>query len=109
MGTRLLAAAPTRPCADRTGRLWNIIDPAHPAPLGQPLTGHTDTVFAVAFSTDSQTLASDSRDQTVRLWDLDVDQAIKEICASTVNTLTPAMWEQYVSPNLSYNPLCQSH
>jgi WD40 repeat protein len=39
-------------------------------PLGQPLTGHTDSVYAVAFSPDGHTLASGSADQTVRLWDV---------------------------------------
>ncbi|MGB6162181.1 MAG: WD40 repeat domain-containing protein, partial [Pseudonocardiaceae bacterium] len=35
--------------ADRTVRLWNVADPAHPTPLGPPLTGHTNTVDTVAF------------------------------------------------------------
>lgn len=43
---------------DDTIRLWNLTDPAHPSPLGQPLTGHTGTVFSVAFSPDGHTLAS---------------------------------------------------
>jgi WD domain, G-beta repeat len=30
--------------ADHTVRLWNVTDPAHPTPLGQPLTGHIDYV-----------------------------------------------------------------
>ena len=34
------------------------------------LTGHTDDVLSVAFSPDGQTLASGSRDDTVRLWDV---------------------------------------
>ena len=34
------------------------------------LTGHTDGVLSVAFSPDGQTLASGSRDDTVRLWDV---------------------------------------
>ena len=55
---------------DDTVRLWNLTDPAHPAPLGQPLTGHTDTVDSVAFSPDGHTLASGSVDHTVRLWNL---------------------------------------
>ena len=53
-----------------TVRLWDLTDPAHPAPLGQPLTGHTDAVFSVAFSPDGHTLASGSGDHTVRLWNL---------------------------------------
>jgi WD40 repeat protein len=54
-----------------TVRLWNVTDPAHPSPLGQPLIGHTDTVFAVAFSPDGHTLATGSADHTVRLSEME--------------------------------------
>ncbi|MCY4404684.1 MAG: WD40 repeat domain-containing protein [Candidatus Poribacteria bacterium] len=39
------------------------------------LKGHTDDVENIAFSTDSQTLASGSQDKTIRLWDIESDSS----------------------------------
>ena len=35
------------------------------------------------------------------------NQEIQRICATTANTLTPAAWAQYVSPDLPYRPPCR--
>ncbi|WP_018504392.1 WD40 repeat domain-containing serine/threonine protein kinase [Parafrankia discariae] len=41
-----------------------------PQPLGQPFTGHTGGVWAMAFSSDGRTLATASGDRTARLWNI---------------------------------------
>ena len=90
--------------ADGTVRLWDVADPAHTRPLGQPLTVSTAAAGSLAFSSDGHTLASSSADGAVRLWNLNVQYAIQRICAAA-GGLTPQQWNQYV-PQLHYQASC---
>jgi WD40 repeat protein len=56
--------------AGRQIRLWNLADPAKPTPLGAPLAGPTNDIFALAFSGVGSTLAAVARDGVVWLWDV---------------------------------------
>jgi eukaryotic-like serine/threonine-protein kinase len=60
---RLLATAHE---GDHSVRLWD----ARGDKLLRRFPGHTDGVFAVAFSADDRTIYSASDDQTIRLWDV---------------------------------------
>src|SRR5262249_5389210 len=57
------------------------------------LSGHTDGVNAVAFSPDGATLASASRDRTVRVWDL-----------ATGKTLAPLLGHSGEVASLAFSP-----
>ncbi|WP_399082106.1 WD40 repeat domain-containing protein [Streptomyces sp. BBFR2] len=51
-------------------RLWDVSDPAHPAALGGPVSGHTGIVNQVAFSPTGHVLASAGADSEVLLHDV---------------------------------------
>ncbi len=58
-GARFVTAS-----ADRTARLWNT----RAGDLSIPLVGHSDEVFAAAFSPDGTRVLTASHDNTARVW-----------------------------------------
>jgi len=46
--------------------------------VGEPLRGHTESVWCLAFSPDGRRIASGSGDSTIRLWDGETGVAVGE-------------------------------
>jgi len=51
------------------------------------LSGHTDSVRSVSFSSDGELLASGGDDQTVKLWDVQTGGVVKTFCGHTKHVL----------------------
>ncbi|NJO15388.1 MAG: hypothetical protein HC877_06470 [Thioploca sp.] len=65
-------------------------------PLGEPITGHTYGVSSVAFSAGGYMLASGSDDKTVRLWNINPNAWIKQLCAIADRNLSHKEWQKYL-------------
>lgn len=56
-------------------QIWDV---ATRQPKGNPLVGHTEAVWSLAFSPNGEILASGGYDRTIRLWDLATRQPLGE-------------------------------
>ena len=86
-------------------RLWNVTQPAGATPIGQSISPNAKTGNFLSFSPKSHISRMFSGADSVRLWSLDIDEAIRRICSTTRGVLTPEKWHEYL-PRLSYEPPC---
>jgi WD40 repeat protein len=61
-GKRIVTAS-----LDRTARLWDV---ETGKPIGEPLKGHTNSVYSAAFSPDGKRIVTASLDNTARVWEI---------------------------------------
>ena len=82
------SARPATPAGKTAAPMPPHVLPAPPVPshVVRTLTGHTGGVLNVAFSPTRAVLASTSRDQTVRLWDIATGQAIVTLAEDNSHT-----------------------
>ncbi|QRW00940.1 hypothetical protein RhiJN_28958 [Ceratobasidium sp. AG-Ba] len=69
-GTRIAVG-----CGDGIVKLW---DARTGQQVGEPLHGHTHSVFSVGYSPDGAYIVSGSSDETVRIWDARTGQQVGE-------------------------------
>ena len=84
---------------------WNVTDPDHPTTIGEPLTVTTGPVSVLAFSPDGHTLAATTDEGVATVWDLNVEAAIRGICANSAGALRSKNWSTYV-PIIGYKSPC---
>jgi WD40 repeat protein len=75
---------------DKTIKLWRLGD----GKLLHTLTGHSESVWSVAFSLNGQTLASGSYDRTIKLWNLASGKLLANFAGHT-----KSVWSVAFSPN----------
>ncbi|GLZ34419.1 hypothetical protein Lesp02_66060 [Lentzea sp. NBRC 105346] len=64
---------------DGAVRVWRVADPAHPEPLGLPLTNDTGGIWSVKFSPDGTVLAAAGSDSAVRLWNVTDPEHVSQL------------------------------
>src|SRR5262249_29146162 len=64
-GTTLASAS-----YEGSAKLWNLLDPAHPVALGQPLTAPRGGLSSATFHPDGHHLATADASGTIALWTL---------------------------------------
>ncbi|MCK2244825.1 MULTISPECIES: hypothetical protein [unclassified Crossiella] len=79
---------------DATLRRWHT-GPA-PGPLGEPISTGNGDGYALAFTPDGRHLATADGSGAVHLLDLDVEQAIQRVCATTRGVLTDRKRETHL-------------
>jgi WD domain, G-beta repeat len=81
-GKRIVTAS-----LDKTARLW---DAETGKPIGEPLTGHAQTVRSAAFSPDGKRVVTASADKTARLWDAETGKPVGELIGHADQVLSAA-------------------
>jgi WD40 repeat protein len=71
---KLLAAAGGLPARKGEVRIWNVA--TH---VATTISGHSDCIYAVAFSAESATIATASYDKSIKLWDVSSGKEIRTL------------------------------
>jgi WD40 repeat protein len=89
---------------DHTVWLWNVTNPAQPAPLAT-LEAQDANMFTAAFAPTGSLLAASGAGSDIHLWITDPNQAAERVCATAGDPITRAEWTQFIT-GTPYNPPC---
>ena len=83
--------------------LWNVNDINSRPTI---LSGHKQGVNSIAFSPDSQCLASASDDNTIRIWVLNTRKLAGMVCEKVSRNLSQQEWDEFVGADIPYERTC---
>jgi WD40 repeat protein len=84
---KLLATAGGEPSRSGELKLWNVADPAAPAPLRAFNEPHSDTIFAARFSPEGDQIATSGADRFVKVWKTDDASLVRALEGHTHHVL----------------------
>lgn len=85
--------------------LWDLNNPRQPKNTGTLTANGSHGLLTVFYSHSGQLLAAAGRDNILRFWLTDPDNAVRAICATAGYPITAEEWTQFI-PEIPYTPTC---
>lgn len=96
-------AVPSLSADDSKVILWDVKTGQR---IGDPLSGHDQSVRGLAFTRDAGHLVTGAQNSRIVLWNVDVKSWGPEACRVANRNLSPEEWSEFVGRGSGYRATC---